>query len=207
MPNYESRFQELVKRGRNVDVEYQELFPDTVDYEQYSAWSASSLNLLETVYGVDSTFTQRFREKIETKTAMATALIEGIGMLTAAAEEYKLGYLQSLRSAISDELVIDLCLHAEELISQGHSQSAAVLAGAALEDCFRKRAESLGATTDGKTLSEYIGILKRASLLSGATAKLVTGFPKFRNAAMHADWNKPIFRSWKIGSAPKALMR
>jgi len=39
-------------------------------------------------------------------------------------------------------------------------------------------------------LTEYINARKSAGVLSGATAKLVTAFPKFRNNAMHADWDK-----------------
>ena len=65
-----------------------------------------------------------------------------------------------------------------------------MLAAAALEDCFKQRAQDHGISTDDKMLSDYINALKGAGVLSGATAKIVSGFPKFRNAALHADWGK-----------------
>jgi hypothetical protein len=202
MKNYENRFSELTLLGMQIPIKKQGSgFPDLVDQEKFQEWFSSALNLIEIVFGASSTFSQRFRdnlEKREKRYATTTVLESGRGIFSSASNEYKGGYLEGLRREISEEFVIDLCLHAESLAGDGHLESAAVLTSAALEDCFKRRVEDLGVITDDKTLTDYIGILKKEGVLSGDSAKIVSGFPKFRNAAMHADWakiNEPEIRT------------
>lgn len=189
MHDYSARFKELIQRGHQVPIHKSQL-GRYVDNKAFHAWAASALNLLEIVFGGDATFTKRLREKVDASNHRAVALEDALGIFSAAAEEFSLGFLQRVRREIADEFVIDTCLHAEALLTEGYLQSAAVLAAAALEDCFKRRAEEHGISTEDKTLSDYINSLKGAGVLSGATAKIVSGFPKFRNAALHADWDK-----------------
>lgn len=190
MPDYQARFDELLKRGESLPISYDPDFPaeKVVDFQSFQAWQASALNLLEHTFGPDSTYVRRMNAKM-TKAVNTWNVMQGfLGLFVSAREEYSLGFLKGLRREISDEFVVDLCLHAESLLSEGHPQSAAVLAAAAMEDCFRRKVEDASLTI-GSGLSENINALKGAGLLSGATAKLVAGYPKYRNAAMHADWN------------------
>ncbi|WP_411845558.1 DUF4145 domain-containing protein [Roseibacillus persicicus] len=129
-------------------------------------------------------------KEVESSGQRESDLQSALGLFCGAREEYSLGYREGLRREISNELVVDMYLHAESLLGDGYQQSAAVLAAAALEDCFKRRVEDSGFQTEGKTLTDYISKLKSDGQLSGATAKIVSGFPKFRNAAMHADWDR-----------------
>lgn len=189
MHDYSARFKELIERGHQVPVHKTQI-NRFVDNKAFHAWAASALNILEMVYGIDATYTKRLRDTIDSDSHRVIALEDAIGIFTSAAEEFELGFLKRVRREVADEFVIDTCLLAESLLADGYSQSAAVLAAAALEDCFKRRAEDNGITTDDKTLADHINALKGAGVLSGATAKIVSGFPKFRNSALHADWGK-----------------
>jgi hypothetical protein len=188
MPNYTARFQELLSRARQVPVRTN-LNITFVDTEQAQAWYTSALNLLEMTFGRDSTLTKRMYSKVSNSAASRASNFESsIGLFSAAKEEYELGFIHGLRREISDEFTLETCLHAESLLKEGNQQSAAVLVAAALEDCFKRRAADSGMDTDGKTLTDYLNYLKTNGILAGASAKLASAFPKFRNAALHAEW-------------------
>lgn len=189
MPDYSKRFDELIDRARTITFR-QINHRSFADREQSHAWSASALNLLERAFGRDATLTTRFRESLPKGAVSQRDVQSSLGLFIAARDEFSLGFIEGVRREISDEFVVDMCLHSESLLADGHRESAAVLAASALEDCFKRRAEEHGVDTEGKMLSEYINALKSVGILSGATAKLVTAFPKFRNNAMHADWEK-----------------
>lgn len=190
MTDYKHRFEELLTQVRQIPIQRTQGFGRWVDSESFHKWFSSALNLLELVFGTASTFAVRFRASPSEGTVTAMSFEVAKGIFAGAADEYSKGYLKGLRREISGEFVIDLCLHAETLLEEGHIESAAVLAAAALEDCFKKRVEESGNNTDDKTLNDYIGILKSNGVLSGASSRMASGFPKFRNAAMHADWSK-----------------
>ena len=189
MTDYNARFNELIVQGRAIPVTRGQM-GDCVEAEPFHAWFASALNLLELVFGKSSTLAERFQGSLKDAPRRGTCFQIAKGIFVGAAYEYARGFFKGLRREISEEFVVDLCLHAESLADDGHIESAAVLAAAALEDCFKRRVEELGIDTEDKTLSDYISILKSNSILAGASAKLASGFPKFRNAAMHADWAK-----------------
>lgn len=188
MKQHEKRFEELIKKGESIPVRTIN-YSAYVDSEKTQEWLASSINLLELVYGKHSTLTQRLCA-LGSNIVFESNLKAALGTLKAAFEEYKLGYLKGVRREITDELIVDLCLHADQLLAEGYSAPAAVLVAAAVEDCFKRKAEENGIATEDLTLSNYIGSLKSKGVLSGATSKIVSGFPKFRNNAMHADWGK-----------------
>ena len=160
------------------------------DREASNSWGGSALNLLEMTFGPKSSLTIRFRASLPKGAIEDTSLQSSLGLFIAARDEFSLGFLEGVRREISDEFVVDTCLQAESLLASGYTQSAAVLTASAMEDCFKRRAEDNGLDTDGKMLSDYINGLKGAGVISGATSKLVSAFPKFRNNAMHADWDK-----------------
>ena len=188
MHDFQARFEELIQRGHRIPVEKTHM-GRFVDNASFHGWLASASNLLEIVFGGDSMLVHSFLTAAKGSVS-AVSLERTVGIFGAAAEEYSLGYLKKIRREISEEFVIDACIHAEALLAEGHLQSAAVLAAAALEDCFKTRVTDLGESTDGKTLTDYINILKTKGVLSGGPAKVAATFPKFRNAAMHADWTK-----------------
>lgn len=187
MHNYSERFKELISRGQRIrtfTIDYSEY----ADAEEFRAWLMSSLNLLEIVFGSTASLTKGIRNFSDDGGNSNGKLLSARGVLKAAAEEFERGYLKTVRREVSDELAIDLCLQADHLLSGGYIQPAAVLAAAALEECFRKRAEEAGLHREGNTLTDNVNALKGAQILQGTTAKVASSFGKFRNAALHADW-------------------
>jgi hypothetical protein len=83
-----------------------------------------------------------------------------------------------------------LGLAKEALGAGGESERnvAAVLVAAAFEDTLRRLAETKAGVTDRPKLEAVITELKRAGVLAGASVSTANGYLKFRNDALHADW-------------------
>lgn len=189
MTNYEARFQELITLSQQVERREFD-YHSYVDVEGFQRWLASAGNLLELTYGKTSSFHRRFEKIITSSNNLLTDLQAAVGLFRGAADDYTRGFVTGLRREISDEFVIDTCLMAERLLKEGNLEPAAVLTAAALEDCFKRRAEAKGVWVMENGLAENANALKSIGDLSGASAKMVPVWNKFRNNAMHADWTK-----------------
>ena len=55
---------------------------------------------------------------------------------------------------------------------------------------LKRKAEELGVNVENKTLNTIINSLKSKSFFRGAQVPIVSSYLKFRNAAMHAQWDK-----------------
>lgn len=189
MHDYKARFDELILQGKQVPIRTGNGGFEYVEPTPFASWKASARNLLEMTFGAQSHMTQRFVEIADPQKGSDTYALQcARGHFAGAAEEFNRGFLRSVRKEISDEFVVDLCLRAELLLEEGHLEPAAVLTAAAAEDCFRTKADQNQLYKEGNTLSDNINALKGAGLLSGAPAKIAGSLPKFRNAALHADW-------------------
>ena len=94
-------------------------------------------------------------------------------------------------SAIAGEIFADFTRLASLSLEEGHKDVAAVLASAALEDAMKKLATKNGITLPNNSgLSHIIDTLKSARVIGETQAAMLSGMPKLRNAAMHADWQK-----------------
>lgn len=67
---------------------------------------------------------------------------------------------------------------------------AAVLAAAAFEDTIRRIGDELGSITGRPKLAAVLESLKKAGVLQGAQFSIAQSYLPFRNAALHADWDK-----------------
>jgi hypothetical protein len=65
---------------------------------------------------------------------------------------------------------------------------AAVLVAAAFEDAIRLIASTKTGVIDRPKLEWLIGRLKTDGILTGPSVAIATGNLKFRNDALHADW-------------------
>jgi len=65
-----------------------------------------------------------------------------------------------------------------------------VLIAAAYEDVIRRMGTELAGVADRRSLADVLDELKRAGQLMGAQLTIAQGYLKFRNDALHADWQK-----------------
>ncbi|OFV92937.1 MAG: hypothetical protein A3H95_12635 [Acidobacteria bacterium RIFCSPLOWO2_02_FULL_64_15] len=115
------------------------------------------------------------------------------GSLRAMRAEIEAGLVGSIERRATGEVIADMLLLAKEALrerSDGAKNVAAVLTAAAYEDTVRKMGATLAAVTGRPELSEVLTSLKIANVLVGAPLTTALGYLKFRNDALHADWEK-----------------
>ena len=107
-----------------------------INSEMSHQWGMSCLNILERVFGKDSTHNDRF-SGLYSQFDDYTPVMNALGILKAAKDDYENGYLFDTRLLIQAEVFDDILEQAEHLLSAGYYQPAAVVAGAVLEDGLR----------------------------------------------------------------------
>src|SRR5207248_67235 len=70
----------------------------------------------------------------------------------------------------------------------GGKNVAAVLAAAAFEDTVRRMGRELAGVTARDDLDKVIDALKKANVLQSPQLGIALSYLKFRNDALHADW-------------------
>jgi len=184
------RFAELAEHAAKVPVLSRRDGVDYVPIEALQQWATSALSLLKGVFGQDSPQFNNMQKVYAKSTGWPTDLQSMRGIFLAAKSDYDGGYLFSLTSQVSGELLGDFVAMAKAALAEGHKDVAAVLACAALEDTLKQYATLKGLQCADKDLTEVIAALKGAGLVQGAQKSLLDTMPKIRNYAMHANWEK-----------------
>jgi hypothetical protein len=158
------------------------------------------LNVLESLYGVNSSQVSEFREYKKAAQTKAKEYPRGyyeiflgdfiIGSLSNVREELEARLIRNLSKEAAGEVIGDLVVLAKAELKEGFIPVAAVLASAALEDALKRKAEELELDVEDKSLDEVINALKSKSFFKGAQTKIITSFVRLRNYAMHAEWKK-----------------
>jgi len=165
--------------------------PHWVDNRSWGIWSSSALNLVEMVFGVDSSHFLRLKRIVEkTPASFEGEYKEASGVFLGAKDDYEKGCCGALERMVSGEVFGDFVAAAKNALAEGNKDVAAVLACAALEDALKRLANTNGLNVDGKDMSEVIGALKTKGLVGGSQKSILETMPKTRNNAMHADWEK-----------------
>jgi hypothetical protein len=154
--------------------------------------------ILESLYGYNTPQVKALFEvkKAYTKTQYSTSyelssLAKSIrGTLLNILEEIEANLIRNITTKATGIVIGDLVALAKEELKAGYSNVVAVLAAAALEDALKRKAEELGINVENKTLNTIINSLKSKSFFRGAQVPIVSSYLKFRNAAMHAQWDK-----------------
>jgi hypothetical protein len=162
-----------------------------VEEKSWGEWSSSALNLVQMVFGRDSTHFALLKKIIDHEdSCYYTHSTQAIGVLQGAKADYEKGCYESLERKVSGEVFGDFIVVAKKALDDGNKDAAAVLACAALEDALKRFANANGLNVDGKEMAEVISALKSKGLVGGAQKSILETMPKTRNAAMHADWAK-----------------
>jgi hypothetical protein len=117
---------------------------------------------------------------------------EVAGLLESAKEAIQHGTATSARVLDFGEILSDLVLLAKEALARadnGSKNVAAVLTAAAFEDTIRRLGDTHAQVTGRPDLSHVIDALKHHGVLKGAALTTALGYLKFRNDALHADWD------------------
>lgn len=184
------RFSELADQAARLPTQHRKDGVAFIPIEPLRQWATSALSLIKGVFGADSPQFQNM-QKLYDKTSGWVSDMESLrGVFLAAKSDYEGGYLFSLSSQISGELLGDFVSMAKAALSDGHKDVAAVLACAALEDTLKKFAVLNGLRCEDKEMSEVVNALKAAGLVTGAQRSLLDTMPKIRNYAFHANWDK-----------------
>jgi hypothetical protein len=194
--NVVKRFDELIEKGRKVLSTREDLpsnfigFDDPIDTEIGNQWMVSSKNYLLQIIGEKSVhfteFSALFKDGIT-----YSPVKEGIGILTAAKEDYQGGYLVGIRRLVNAEIIGSLLDQAQELLDAGYIGPAAGLAGCILEDhikeiCIEKQIE----LPDKPKLDYMNAQLAKIEYYNKLSQKQVTAWAEIRNSAAHGNWEK-----------------
>jgi len=160
-----------------------------------------TLTLLAIVHGHDSPQVRNLEAVAKVARATPGALVYQNQTVSG----HALGILRSLRAEVVAGLsgsiqlrgagaslgdILGLAKDALQEKRENPKNVAAVLAAAAYEDTLRRMGDILAEVPGRPDLQDVIIALNKAQVLQGASVAIASGYLKFRNDALHADWSK-----------------
>jgi hypothetical protein len=107
--------------------------------------------------------------------------------------EIEAGLVENWRAQVAGELLAELVRLGKEVLSEKTEEAknvSAVLISAAFEGTLRRLSEGLAGVTGRPPMQDVIASLKTADILKGGQLHTASGYLKFRNDSLHADWQK-----------------
>lgn len=160
-------------------------YVDTVDEEKVLTWKVKSKNLIVSTCGKDSQHYEEFvkAEKIGSTDNQWRAFKRLKSVFIAAMDDYKNGYLTSIKNLIQADVFDSELEQAQELLSSGYSLAAAVIAGVVLETTLRDLCYQ-NSLPIGK-LDKMNSDLAKAGIYNKLQQKRITTLADIRNSAAH----------------------
>ena len=156
-----------------------------------------TLTVLEAMHGAQSEHVQGFKEAFKRAGAgMGSpeyySAQAAVGVLQNLKAELDAGFVGSLRQQMAGDVLTDFIGLARGVIDDGTGGKnvAAVLAAAAFEDTVRRMGRELAGVMGRDDLDKVIDALKKAGVLQSPQLGIALSYLKFRNDALHADWEK-----------------
>ncbi|UZE46993.1 DUF4145 domain-containing protein [Rhodopseudomonas sp. P2A-2r] len=157
----------------------------SIEVDVFLNWTVKARNLLVTACGEKSEHYKQFI-KTEEPSAYRTnheALQQLGAIFNAAKEDFKGGYLSSLKSLVQAEVFDNELDQARELLSSGYKVAAAVIAGVVLETTLRQLCNDQGLSI-GK-LDRMNADLTKSGYYNSLVQKRITALADLRNKAAH----------------------
>ena len=193
-----SRLEELLQFGKKVkQTRYDRsgagfiyMGDDGIDHELAHQWGTSCLNLLSRSFGVDSVHHRNF-ETLFPKFDDYSPIVQAVGVLKAAKDDYEQGLLFDTRLLIEAEVFDDFLDQATHLLNAGYYQPAAVVVGSVLEDGLRKLCVRHDIPMSAKPkLDVANAALAKQGVYNKLTQKRITALADIRNKAAHGEWDE-----------------
>jgi hypothetical protein len=201
------RFAGVLKKGQGLLTEHIEhgRFSDAkwVKAGPYAEWQAQSLTVLSVVFGADHPYTQRFENVTSTKQSGLSADVPwveaGLGILSAAAEDFGHGHTWTFKEIVHAEVFDDYLEMASHLVNNGgYKDAAAVIAGSTLEEHLRQlcRRNNIATHVPGKSGMDprktpvLNDDLHKHTIYPQNEWRAVQSWLDIRNDAAHGDYSK-----------------
>ena len=157
----------------------------SIDEERLLAWEVKVKNLLVSACGIDSQHYKTFVdvEKPRKYESSYERFQRMRAVLAAASDDYKGGFLMSIKNLIQAEVFDSELEQAEELLDSGYKLAAGVIAGVVLETTLRDLCSREG-IPHGK-LDTMNAVLAKAGLYNKLQQKRITALADIRNNAAH----------------------
>ena len=184
---YEQLFEEIKEIEATHGKRNSQLFGtiDVLDNDKALTWKVKSKNLLVATCGLESQHYQEFikAEKINGYQTQWDAFKRMKSVFIAAMDDYKNGYLTSIKNLIQADVFDSELEQAQELLSSGYKLAAAVIAGVVLETALRDLCNQNSLPT-GK-LDKMNSDLAKAGIYNKLQQKRITALADIRNSAAH----------------------
>jgi len=161
-----------------------------MDDELSLTWKVKAKNLLVAACGKESQHYQEFiaAEKINSFESNSDPFKRMKSVFIAAMDDYKGGYLTSIKNLIQADVFDNELEQAEELLSSGYKLAAAVIAGVVLETTLRDLCTREG-ISHGK-LDKMNSDLAKVGIYNKLQQKRITALADIRNSAAHGKPDK-----------------
>lgn len=182
------RFSELAQKAVTIEqTQYSDDYRTFVDTQKYHEWATSAMGLIQRMFGVDSSQYINFKISYDRFQGYDYNFHKSLGIFNAAKEDYEGGYLFSIKSLVSAEVLDSVLGQALELLAANYKDSACVVAGVALETTLKElcKKNNIGL---GK-LDKMNADLCKAGLYNVGLQKQITAWADRRNNAAHGTWN------------------
>lgn len=190
---YADRIRELIEEGKAVaklEKASSSSFPDSIqrgDKIPLQAWLVKASNILETVFGSQSSHFRHF-EKLMPRGPQhiynAGDVYPIVGVLSGALDDLENGYLLGQELLIAGEVFDSVLERAKYLNQTGYRDSSAVLARIVLEDALKRLARAEG-IDDNQKATKINDELRKANRYPLPQWRLIQAWLDIGNAAAH----------------------
>ena len=185
------RFDQLFDEIKEIEATHRKQYSefigdyDVIDNEKVLTWKVKTKNLLVSTCGKDSQHYESFieAEKIISYQTNLDAFKRMKSVFIAAMDDYKNGYLTSIKNLIQADVFDSELEQAQELLSNGYKLASAVIAGVVLETTLRDLCYQNN--LDIGKLDKMNADLTKLGIYNKLQQKRITALADIRNSAAH----------------------
>jgi hypothetical protein len=186
---FKKRFDELEDQSMQVEASKAQILGSakySIDNDLVLNWRVKVKNLLSKVCGEESQHFHQFEKTEDTAYHYAYTMFKDLkAVFLAAKEDFEGGYLSSMRTLAQAEVFDSELEQSNELLRNGYSTAAAVIAGVVLETALRELCDQK-CIPHGK-LDKMNADLAKDGVYTKLVQKQITAWANIRNSAAHGN--------------------